>query len=162
MGGNILVQRKVEAGIDSFDTGDEDGWTTIGQTNGLGQDGKLLGLTVEDGIPSVFVKTFGRKGGATKLTPESLAPVTADSYRFMRVTAVDLLFKGCETIDEGGETGTEIDIVIFPNPTSDVVTIDGNMEQKMTVIVFNPYFKKVFAGSFEAGEDATISLAPFW
>ncbi len=159
-GGNILIQRKTEVGIDSFDTGDQDGWTTIGQTNGFGQDGKLLGMTVEDGIPSVYVKTFGRRG-TTKLTPERLAPVVDDSYRFMRITAVDLVFRGCDSIDEDDENGTTVNVVIFPNPTPDVVTINGNMDEKMTVHIFNPLFRQVFAHTYEPGEEATVSLAAF-
>lgn len=156
---NIIIQRKVEVNIDSIDTGDQDGWTTIAQTNGYGQDGLLLGMSVEDGIPAVYVKAIGRRK-ATKLIPESLSPVTSTSLRPMEVVGTNLVFKGCESIGDG-DGSVVADVSIYPNPTTDVVTIEGNIEEDMNIFIYNSSYRKIYKGAFSAGESATISLGAF-
>ncbi len=156
--GNILIQRNLEAGIDEYDSGDDDGWTTIGMTNGLGQDGRLISLKVEGGVPFVYVKSRGRRG-VTKLTPESLAPREEGMRRYLKIAALKLKFRGCDDTSYEDSDPILVDINIYPNPTPDVVNIDGNMESKMTIYIFNWYGKRVFSGSFEPGEKATIPLA---
>lgn len=154
---NIHLERKMATNIDRLDAGIQDGWTLVARTNGPGYDGELLGLSVENGIPFVYISKHGKiiKRVAATLRPKN----GAGDGRLLVKSAILDEYVTCN----GGfiSSNESASITIFPNPSGDVVNVASNTDQEMSVSIYNSVGGLIFNESYNSGEKASIGLAKF-
>ncbi|MCK6578941.1 MAG: hypothetical protein L6Q98_12625 [Anaerolineae bacterium] len=79
----VYIERDMAAGIDPFDSDPVDGWTTIGRSNGAGNNGPLRAFTVIDDVPYAAMENAQRE--CVVVTPTSLRPRTANQTRTVKI-----------------------------------------------------------------------------
>lgn len=161
--GNVFIERRMDVGIDIFDSNAKDGFTSMARTNGAGDDGELVALTVEQGVPFVYIRRT-RRGNTfiNKYTPITIAPRRKGQTRFMTLVAEDVAFNGCNgNAAVAAPMALSANVTTFPNPSSDVVTINRNQDQAIRVFIYDFSGRMVQEATFNTGEEASLDLAQF-